>query len=253
MERPSEVPDSKGMTIDELSSLTGASVRTLRLYQTKSILPPPEIVGRVGYYTETHVNRLYTINRLQKRGFSLAGIAEVVRMWESGQGIDELLGYERVLASPWSDEEPTEFTAEELVARYPDFGKFPERLEGALATGAIERNGDGYRVPSMNLLEFGVVLVGKGVPSEVVIQELLDLQADLGRIAVRFINLFRSHILPQVAAEDPMNWLSNLAAFSKTFRPAVRTLVVSAFTQAMDKEIRKARFGRILEGQKRED
>lgn len=237
-----ESSNSRRMTIDELSALTGASVRTLRLYQTKSILPPPEIVGRVGYYTDAHVNRLYTINHLQKRGFSLAGIAEVVRMWEAGQGIDELLGYERVLARPWSEERAQDFSADELYERYPDFAKFPDRLADAVSSGAIERKGDGYRVPSLNLLEFGVVLVQRGVPADVVVKEFIELQNDLERIAGRFVNLFRVHMLPKIATGDPMRWLPELANFTKTFRPAVQTLVASAFTQAMDRQIRRARF-----------
>lgn len=232
--------DLPGMTIDELASRTGVTIRTLRLYQTKSLLPPPRLSGRVGYYSDAHVNRLLTIERLQARGFSLAGIGELIRMWEQGQGIDELLGYERILAAPWSDEEPVRLDRDELLARFPGFVDEALRRR-AVDAGVLEADGDGYWLSSPNLLEFGAVLVQRGVPPEVALRELQQLHDDLGAIAARFIALFRSYILPRYVTPDALEWLPKVAGFEKLYRPALRTLVAGVFTRQMDRAAKAAR------------
>jgi DNA-binding transcriptional MerR regulator len=56
------------LTIDELARRAGTRTTTVRLYQTKGLLPPPEIRGRLGYYNAAHLARLRVIDRLQKRG-----------------------------------------------------------------------------------------------------------------------------------------------------------------------------------------
>ncbi|MDP8987506.1 MAG: MerR family transcriptional regulator, partial [Actinomycetota bacterium] len=38
------------MTIDDLAREAGCTTRNIRSYQTLGLLPPPSIVGRVGYY-----------------------------------------------------------------------------------------------------------------------------------------------------------------------------------------------------------
>ena len=42
------------------------------------LLPPPERQGRVGLYGDRHVQRLQLISRLQRRGYSLAGIRDLL-------------------------------------------------------------------------------------------------------------------------------------------------------------------------------
>src|SRR2546425_123594 len=60
------------LTIDELAHRAQTKTSTVRLYQTKGLLPPPEIQGRIGYYSAAHIARLRVIERLQQRGYSLA-------------------------------------------------------------------------------------------------------------------------------------------------------------------------------------
>ena len=46
------------MTIDQIAQHAGIPVSTVRLYQNKGLLPPPERRGRVGYYDAGHRGRL---------------------------------------------------------------------------------------------------------------------------------------------------------------------------------------------------
>jgi len=93
--------DSLGMTIEELSAQSGVTTRNIRAYQSKSLLPPPKTHQRVGFYNEGHLARLKLITSMQKQGFSLSGIAELLGAWEKGKSLDEVLGFERALTINW--------------------------------------------------------------------------------------------------------------------------------------------------------
>ncbi|HEY6555806.1 MAG TPA: MerR family transcriptional regulator [Polyangiaceae bacterium] len=230
--------DPNGMTIDELARRTRTTTRTLRLYQTRALLPPPRIVGRVGYYTEMHVNRLLLIERLQTRGFSLAGIGELLKMWEEGKGLDELFGFEAKLVQPWNEESPEDFTPDAFAARYPDLFHDASLFERVREFGVVEKLEDGtFRVLSPLLMSFGQELVSKGVPFNVMLGELAALRADSRRMAKRFITVFRTHMLPGMVQGGPMEWLPRLANYVTQMRPAVRNMLVSVFAHAMDEEI----------------
>ena len=101
------------MTIDELASRAGLPSSTVRLYQTRALIPPPRRAGRQGFYGDGHLARLRLITELQERGFSLAAIKHLVDAWETGRGLDALLGLEAQVAAQRS--EPVRLTIEELT------------------------------------------------------------------------------------------------------------------------------------------
>ena len=57
--------------IDELARVAGATVRNIRVYQDRGLLPPPRRDGRVGLYTDAHLARLRLIGQLLKRGYTM--------------------------------------------------------------------------------------------------------------------------------------------------------------------------------------
>ena len=101
----SDGPPAQEWTVDQLAHDHGLPVSTLRLYQNRGLLPPPVRRGRLGFYGPDHVARLELIGELQKRGFSLAGIKELLDGWQDGRSLNEVLG----LATPaavWEIEAP---------------------------------------------------------------------------------------------------------------------------------------------------
>ena len=232
-----ELGKGEEFTIDELAHRAGTTTRTLRLYQTKGLLPSPRIVGRVGYYSDMHTNRLRMIERLQKRGFSLAGIAELFRIWQEGKSLDELLGIEAAIVARWSDENAQFFTTEEFRKAFGPLADDPTLRERAINLRLIAQVEDGFLVLSPQLMDFGTELIRGGAPLALALDELEMLQEDARRIAKRFAHLFRSHVLPQMVAGDPKEWLIRLADHAKRFRPAVRALVSNTFARAMDEEV----------------
>lgn len=143
-------PAPDGLTVDELAGRAGLPVRTVREYQTMGLLAPPARRGRVGIYGATHLARLGLIARLQQRGYSLAGVRDLLDAWRDGADLAEVLGVgpdELVHI----DEPGAPATAEQLARLVP--GLVPDRLDDLVATGVVEYCGpDRYCVPSPSLM-----------------------------------------------------------------------------------------------------
>ena len=66
------------LTIEQLASAVGMSVRNIRDHHTRGLLPAPEVRARVGYYGAEHVARLKLILDMQADGFNLAAIERLL-------------------------------------------------------------------------------------------------------------------------------------------------------------------------------
>jgi LuxR family maltose regulon positive regulatory protein len=86
------VVKSRRLTVDELARAVGCSVRNVRALQSAGILPGPELRGRTGYYGEEHVRRLVAVQQLQAEGFSLAALRVLLRAYDEGDSLEEVLG-----------------------------------------------------------------------------------------------------------------------------------------------------------------
>ena len=69
---------SPELRVEELAGRADVSVDTIRFYQKRRLLPPPQRRGRIAWYGPEHVERLAHIKDLQRRGFSLAVIRRIV-------------------------------------------------------------------------------------------------------------------------------------------------------------------------------
>jgi DNA-binding transcriptional MerR regulator len=86
-------------TIDELAASVGTTSRNVRAFQSRGLLPPPRLAGRTGRYDDGHRTRLQAVLRLQRRGYSLAAIADLAAAWERGGTLDDVLGFETPVRS----------------------------------------------------------------------------------------------------------------------------------------------------------
>ena len=71
-------PASDRCTIGELAEQMDMTVRNVRAYQARGLLPPPVVDGRVGYYAQAHRERLVMIRRLRSEGFNLVAISALL-------------------------------------------------------------------------------------------------------------------------------------------------------------------------------
>lgn len=65
---------ARQMTIDEFAAEIGMTTRTVRSYQARGLLPPPNRLGRSPMYDDCHLTRMRTVLRLQNRGLPLEAI-----------------------------------------------------------------------------------------------------------------------------------------------------------------------------------
>ena len=226
----------EGMTVDQLAQRAGTTTRNVRNYQTQGLLPPPTLVGRVGYYDEGHLGRLRLIAQLQDQGFSLAGIAELLKAWEEGRSLADLLGFEQALTAPWTDEEPEFMTIAELVEMFPQAADDPSLGIRAMQLGLIEPQDDGFRVPSPTLLRAGAELAAVGVPLVATQDTLAALRDDMARIAARLVGMFERYVWkPFVEAGMPADRLPDVTDALRRMRPLAATTVQATLAQAMQR------------------
>lgn len=84
--------------IEELADEVGTTVRNIRVYQERGLLPPPERRGRTAYYGPEHKRRLLLILRLLDRGYTFATIEELLIAERHGLTLTQLLEVENVRA-----------------------------------------------------------------------------------------------------------------------------------------------------------
>jgi DNA-binding transcriptional MerR regulator len=196
----------QGMRVDDLAREAGVATTTIRLYQSKGLLPPPTVVGRTGYYDDSHLARLRSIARLQQEGFSLAGIGALLDRWQSGAQLADLLDAEEELGRLLGRRRPVELTAHDLVDRFPEGSLQPELVQRAAALGLVEATESGrFRVPDARFLDTGAALAHLGVPLDVILDEWEHLAGVTDGVAERFAALFEDHLLPE-------DWRSGLSA-----------------------------------------
>jgi DNA-binding transcriptional MerR regulator len=168
------------LTVDELARRVQLPVRTIREYQTLRLLPPPVRSGRVGLYGSDHVERLVLIGRLQRRGYSLAGIRDLLETWDAGAGLPALLGVD--IGPAALDETPVRLTRAQLDHRLP--GLTTRLLRRASAVGLITRDGPKHFVVRSPAL---LALAADGVNAGIALADMLEfvgsLRDDLDQVA----------------------------------------------------------------------
>ncbi|MFD0688573.1 MerR family transcriptional regulator [Actinomadura fibrosa] len=242
--------------IDDLARAAGTTVRHVRGFQERGLLPPPRMRGRVGYYDDTHLARINLIGRLKDRGYTLASIVEMLSAWERGHDLGDLLGLERVIHDPWSDEAPAYMSLPEVVRMfYPDVpeevleGRGPDdfgTLGRAEELEFIRWTGDRYEVPSPRLLEVGAQLVAAGIRLSAVFDIAEKLRGDVDEIARRFVRLTVDHAGFDTSQVPEGTDFREIADTIRRLRPAGILAVQGLLARALHAEI-QAEFTRQIE------
>ncbi|WP_399935452.1 MerR family transcriptional regulator [Streptomyces kanamyceticus] len=205
----------------ELAAEAGITVRTVRFYRERGLIPPPRREGRIAWYDEHHLARLRTIAALLERGHTLNGIAELADAFEKGRDVGELLG----LGEP-TEEQPVRLTPEELADHFA--GEVtPENLVAALDLGYLGTDGDELVHISRRLLDASSTLVRKGVPLAAVLEAGQRVREHADALAELFVTVLRDHV-PATAETD----LDEL-------RPVAKAVVEAELSMALDRRLKQ--------------
>ncbi|MFF1302240.1 MerR family transcriptional regulator [Streptomyces sp. NPDC058307] len=203
--------------MEELARLAGITVRTLRFYRERKLIPPPRREGRIAWYDDHHLARLRTIAALLERGHTLTGIAELAEALDHGRDVADVLG-----VAP-TEEEPVRLTPEELAARF-EGEVTAENLAAALDLGYLGTDGDEIVHISRRLLDVSSALVREGIPLAEVLAAGRHVREHADALAEMFAELVLRH-----AGEDDLHRL----------RPLARSVVEAELSLALDRRLRK--------------
>ncbi|MGW1072362.1 MerR family transcriptional regulator [Streptomyces sp. NPDC002537] len=221
--------------IEALAHHSGATVRTIRAYQDRGLLPRPERRGRSNVYGEHHLARLRQIAGLLDRGYTLASIKELLEAWDAGRGLDGVLGLVAEVDRPWTDEQAERITRATLDERFG--GVQDDRaVDDAVDLGVLVRVPDApdeFLVPSPRELAVAVELHAAGVPLPAISGHLRELRTQVEHIAGRFLDFTTEHLFHQYFDHPPTDEeAAEAAVLVRRLRPLAQ--------QAMDAELARA-------------
>jgi DNA-binding transcriptional MerR regulator len=218
--------------VEQLASAGDISVDTVRYYQARGLLPPPEREGRVAWYGEEHLERIGQIRSLQSKGLTLAAIRRVVT-GELGQADADLAA--AVASAGGSDD-----------LALLDLETFSER-SGVPASliQAVEREGirfgrtvDGeirYTAADIDLVRTALRLLEFGLPLADLLTLARDADSAMRGLAERAVDLFDEHVRKPIrdTAGDPEHAAEQMVDAFSELLPAVTTLVSHHFRRLL--------------------
>ncbi|GAA0448128.1 MerR family transcriptional regulator [Streptomyces stramineus] len=219
------------LTVDELAARAGVTVRTVRFYSTRGLLPPPEIgPRRVGHYGPAHLSRLALIEELQHQGLTLAAIERYLDRLPAGLSPHDL-AIHRALVASWMPDKPEETTREQLERR-AGRALAEEDIDRLAAMDVLERDpgdADTFRVDP-GLLYLGVRLLDVPIPPETILAARTVLLEHARSTARELTRLFHEEVdTPDVAA---------MKSLSADMQPLVVQALVTAFQRSLKHELR---------------
>ncbi|MFI8824165.1 MerR family transcriptional regulator [Streptomyces sp. NPDC053431] len=224
--------------IEDLAHHSGATVRTIRAYQDRGLLPRPERRGRSNVYGDTHLARLRQIADLLDRGYTLASIKELLEAWDAGRGLGGVLGLVAEVDGPWTDEEADRISRAELDARFggePDEAAVREAIELGVLERIPDRETEEYLVPSPQELAVAAELYGAGVPLAAITGHLRELRGQVEHIASRFLEFTTEHVFARYLEHRPPTDAdaTEAATMVRRLRPLAQQTVDAELARAM--------------------
>lgn len=239
--RSTATKNGGGLTIDELAGRAGVSVRTLRFYTAKGLLPGPTLgPRRVGLYGDDHLARLALIEELQRQGLTLAAVDRYLDQLPADITVDDLVLH-RALVSSWMPESARPVPLTQL---HDQAGRTlsDHDLDRLVAMGVIDRTDDPLVVvlnPSM--LHLGLRLLEVPIPLETALAAREIVLKHTRALARELQKLFREQVWTPYTESDPEpEELERTRALTEHIMPALIQALVTAFQESLKSELRGA-------------
>ncbi|MGN0065272.1 MAG: MerR family transcriptional regulator [Nocardioides sp.] len=222
------------LTLDELSERSGMSVRNIRFYTTRGLLPSPIRKGRQGFYSADHLARLELVQELQSHGFTLSAIEGYVSNIPAAASPEDI-ALHRTMLAPWSADMPVEMDRAELCLRTGRELSDAD-LETLAALGIVREVEGAYRV-AVSQLSVGISLLDLGFPPEAAIASARIYGAHGRQIADELYEVFRTMVWP--AYKESTSSPERLTEVVERLKPLSIASLVAAYEAAMDEAKRE--------------
>lgn len=229
------------MTIDQLAASVNMTVRNVRAYAGRGLIPAPHLVGRTGYYGPEHVSRLHLIRDLLDRGYTLAAVERMMQRQSTataGHALDLLHTLEDPLAQP---EEPEEITVDALL-RMAGVTEQTGVLDELVEMGLVERvDEERVRLLRPFVVRAGAKAMALGLDRASVLALLPLLGDHLQVIARRFVDEFRAQMwAPFVEAGLPEDRWPAMLESIRALLPVASQAVLAVFRDELSSVIDEA-------------
>lgn len=227
--------------IDDLARASGVSVRNVRVYQDRGLLPPPRKVGRTGWYDEAHLSRLHLIGRMLDRGYTFATISELLTAAHYGLDVKDVLDNDDPRIRWQADRRKDTLSLDELRSKFGD-QTTEDNIARSVELGMIVPSGDDFRVSDPKLMEAAEVLVDAEIPLADLLEQTDAVRQDLSDVAARFVSVVADRYLAKDGEDLDLDdaAVSEVAALVNKMRPLAHDAVNALFADAMEAEIAKA-------------
>lgn len=227
--------EPRSYTIDDLAAATRVPSRTIRFYQSKGALPPPEIRGRTAYYDDRHIERLKLIAQLQDRGLNIRAIRDLMQRLDHGHlDLAEWLGLDQRLQAPWSSDAPAVYGEADMAGMVADLR--PGLVADLIEQRVIERRGASYYARSPALLQITLAMERAGIDPALAGEAGRILRRTMARAAAELAEHFLKHAGKgfgrAATAED-------LQAAYDVLQPVGLEAIQLIFGQEMEKVLRR--------------
>jgi DNA-binding transcriptional MerR regulator len=226
-------PAPTALTIDELAQHVGMTVRNVRAYRSRGLLPEPELRGRKGYYGDDHVARLELIRDLKDRGFNLEAIGQIIDR-APGDSLREVLDFTRAVVAPLGDETPKIVSSRVFAERWGS-QLTPEVVRRAERLGFVRRVGeDRWEVRSPRLERASTALSELGVPLEDALAIGALLKRHSRAVARAYVDLFTERVWrPFLEAGEPKEQWPAVQEALERLRPLAGESLLAVFQMEM--------------------
>lgn len=223
------------LTIDELAAAVGMTSRNVRAYQSRGLVPPPDVQGRTGYYSDEHIERLELIKRMQAEGLNLNAVAWVLGAAE--RDTDELRAVREAALAPFVVEGAPVVAAATLAARLGGVIE-PDMVARAVDLGVIELLDTGeVRVLMPALVRRAEELIGLGVPLPALLDVVVEMNDHTSELASVFLDLVREHLFARALRPGEPVDPDAVRAISAELKAIAGDVIVAALERALADQI----------------
>ncbi|MBW0117103.1 MerR family transcriptional regulator [Pseudonocardia abyssalis] len=178
-------------TIDELARVSGVTVRNIRAYQARGLLPPPEVRARTGYYGPGHEARLDLIKELQGEGVKLDVIKKLLDT--TGGSTEQVVRFIRTVRSLFAVEDRQIVSLVELVERFNETD--PNLVKRAQKMGLLTEISEAqYEETSPRLMSAAQAMTEMGIPMTRSLDVVEQLRQHADGIAKIYVDLFLGEV-----------------------------------------------------------
>lgn len=231
-------PASSEYTITQLAELTLASIRNIRAYQEKGILPTPVKRGRIAIYGEDHLVRLRMIQQLLTRGYSIANISEILYAHDQGHNLTQLIGLNTAVANIWPEEQPLYLSLDALASRF-NTAPTAQDIQYAFEVGVLEPASNNLvKISHGGLLQLATTLIDYQFSFRQLLDIVVSLRKDLDTAAASVAQIGLSIIFPKAPEAQLFN-LDQATTLVEQLRPLFAATVTTELNNALSRALKQ--------------